>query len=87
MDADAATGEYDLFLNAGDTSYADDDGPAGNNSFIFDEHFRRLEGHAAAMPFMSVAGNHESQYSFAPYIARPPHPRCSRLAHILYAEC
>ena len=74
-DADAASGGYDLFLNVGDTSYADDNGAHGHNGVIFDEHFRNIEGHASAMPFMSVAGNHESQYSFAPYIARLPSNR------------
>ena len=77
-DADAASGVYDLFLNVGDTSYADDNGQHGHNGVIFDEHFRNIEGHAATMPFMSVAGNHESQYSFAPYIARLPMPKMQR---------
>ena len=71
---EAATGRYDLFINVGDTSYADDDGPSGNNAAIFDAHFRNIEGHAARMPFMSVPGNHEGQYDFKPYVARMRNP-------------
>merc|ERR1719502_362812 len=66
---DAASGEYDLTLNVGDTSYADDY-EKGANAFIFDEHFRNIEGHAARMPFMTVPGNHEAQYNFAGYLNR-----------------
>jgi hypothetical protein len=28
------------------------------------------QGHAAAMPFMAVPGNHEAQYAFAGYLNR-----------------
>ena len=74
-DALAATGNYDLLLNVGDTSYANDVGPRGNNSWVFDEHFRNIQAHASAMPFMSVPGNHEEQYDFKPYKNRLPMPR------------
>ena len=53
-------GEYNLLVNVGDTSYADDY-QYGHNAYIFDEHFRNVESHAAYMPFMSVPGNHDSQ--------------------------
>ena len=48
---DAKTGNYDLVINVGDTSYADDY-EYGHNSYVFDEHFRNIEGHAAYIPFM-----------------------------------
>ena len=67
--ADAATGAYDLLVNVGDTSYADDY-KRGANAYIFDEHFRNIEPHAACMPFMTCPGNHESQYDFAGYLNR-----------------
>jgi hypothetical protein len=80
---EAASGKYDLFLNVGDTSYANDDGPAGRNAYIFDEHFRNLQGHAGRMPFMTVPGNHESQYDFAPYKARLPMPKMANASQKL----
>jgi hypothetical protein len=45
--ADAATGQYDLTVNVGDTSYADDY-KKGANAYVFDEHFRNIEVYSAA---------------------------------------
>ena len=88
-DALASSGRYDLFLNVGDTSYANDVGERGNNSWVFDEHFRNIQGHVSTMPFMTVPGNHEAQYDYAPYINRLPMPRMARaskqLAPFYYA--
>jgi len=70
---DAASGLYDLVVNVGDTSYADDY-TVDHNAQIFDEHFRETEPYAANMFFMTVAGNHERQYNFAGTEAlRTPH--------------
>lgn len=66
---EAATGEYDLLVNVGDTSYADNY-KAGANAYIFDTHFREIEPYAASLPFMCTPGNHEAQYSFAGYLNR-----------------
>ena len=50
-------------VRPGYARYADDYERGHNsNAHIFDEHFRAIEGHAARMPFMAVAGNHEAQY-------------------------
>ena len=88
-DALASSGRYDLFLNVGDTSYANDVGERGNNSWVFDEHFRNIQGHVSTMPFMTVPGNHEAQYDYAPYVNRLPMPRMARaskqLAPFYYA--
>ena len=51
---------FDLVVNVGDTSYADDY-EAGHNAHIFDAHFNEIEGYAARMPFMACPGNHERQ--------------------------
>ena len=51
---------FDLLVNVGDTSYADDY-EAGHNAKIFDAHFNEIEGYAARMPFMACPGNHERQ--------------------------
>lgn len=70
-------------------SYANDVGERGNNSWVFDEHFRNIQGHVTTMPFMTVPGNHEAQYDYAPYINRLPMPRMARaskqLAPFYYA--
>ena len=83
VDKEAVSGQYDLFLNVGDTSYANDDGPVGRNGYIFDEHFRNLQPHAGRMPFMTVPGNHERQYEFAPYVARLPMPQMANASNTL----
>jgi len=74
MNKRALAKEYDLTVNVGDTSYADDY-EAGHNAKIFDQHFRNIEGHAASQPFMVVAGNHEAQYHFAGFKNRLPMPK------------
>ena len=40
---DALSRGFDLTVNVGDTSYADDNGPKGANSDIFDEHFNDIQ--------------------------------------------
>eukprot|EP00041_Stephanoeca_diplocostata_P011948 m.198369 g.198369 ORF g.198369 m.198369 type:complete len:437 (+) comp18745_c0_seq1:160-1470(+) len=66
---DAASGLYDLTVNVGDISYADDY-EYGHNAHVLDTHFNEVEAYAAAMPFMTVPGNHEAQYHFAGYLNR-----------------
>jgi len=77
---DARSGDYDLLINVGDTSYADDY-KKDHNAFAFDAHFRNIEPHASAMPFMAVPGNHEKQYNFAGYLNRLRMPAPPRTAN------
>jgi hypothetical protein len=53
----------------GDTGYADDY-KKGANSYVFDRHFKEIQAYASRIPFMTVPGNHESQYKFAGYLNR-----------------
>ncbi|KAH8056752.1 acid phosphatase [Aureococcus anophagefferens] len=69
-DALASSGRYDLRTSATRATRAAS--ASGNNSWVFDEHFRNIQGHVSTMPFMTVPGNHEAQYDYAPYVNRLP---------------
>ena len=57
-----------LLIHLGDIGYANEFGrPEGNNSMIWVDLMNQLEGIVGQMPYMTLPGNHERQWSFAAY--------------------
>jgi hypothetical protein len=83
---DAKSGKYDLLVNVGDTSYADDY-ESGANAYVFDRHFNEIEDYASRMPFMAAPGNHEAQYNFAGFLNRLKMPGEKGLSVSLISQC
>lgn len=70
MNQDAENRLYDLVINIGDISYADD--YSTPNSWVVEEYLNRVEPLTATAPMMTSPGNHEHQFQYAVYLNRFP---------------
>ncbi|XP_066598321.1 acid phosphatase type 7 [Prorops nasuta] len=66
LQEETQNGLYDAVLHVGDFAYDMDT----NNAHVGDEFMRQIQGVAAYVPYMTVAGNHEEKYNFSNYRAR-----------------
>jgi len=72
LEADVLAGGYELAINVGDSSYADD--YSSGNSWVEDKWYNAMQGIMANAPTAVVVGNHEAQYDFAPHLHRTSMP-------------
>ncbi|XP_076291196.1 acid phosphatase type 7 [Lasioglossum baleicum] len=66
LQEEAQRGLYDTAIHVGDFAYDMDT----ENARVGDEFMKQIEGVAAYLPYMTVAGNHEEKYNFSNYRSR-----------------
>jgi len=72
LEADVLARGYELAINVGDSSYADD--YPSHNSWVEDKWYNAMQGVMANAPTAVVVGNHEAQYKFTPHLHRTHMP-------------
>jgi len=72
LEADVLARGFELAINVGDSSYADD--YPSHNSWVEDKWYNAMQGVMANAPTAVVVGNHEAQYEFAPHLHRTSMP-------------
>ena len=73
MQSDVRRQYFQLAINVGDSSYADDFTPY-RNCWVEDKWYNAMEGIMSEVPTAVVVGNHEAQYNFAPHLHRTAMP-------------
>ncbi|OAD52984.1 Iron/zinc purple acid phosphatase-like protein [Eufriesea mexicana] len=66
LQEEAQRGLYDVAIHIGDFAYDMNT----DNARVGDEFMKQIEGVAAYLPYMTVAGNHEEKYNFSNYRSR-----------------
>lgn len=73
MQSDVRNQRFQLAINVGDSSYADDFTPF-KNSWVEDKWYNAMVGIMTEVPTAVVVGNHEAQYKFSPHLHRTAMP-------------
>lgn len=74
-----AAGAVDVMIHSGDISYADGEQPH------WDMFWRKVQGIAGRIPYMTVAGNHELWANFIAYQTRVSMPNENATANMYYS--